>query len=83
MSKKTPEILISENLQHIAKELEKELTFWAGQSMCFTLLVYNTTPGARMNYISNTDKGDCIKAMRSLLDGWEEGMVDIPAHEVH
>jgi len=35
-----------------------------------------------MNYISNADRDDACAALKSLVHGWEQGMPDIPAHEI-
>lgn len=76
----TPEEKVSTELRDIADELTKRLEEVAGQHMNFSLLVFHTKPGSRMNYISNTKREDVVYAMKSLLKGWEEGMPDIPAH---
>ena len=73
---------VSEQLRQIADELDSRLEDAAGQHMNFSLLVFQTEPGSRMNYISNTRREDVVQAMRSLLQGWGEGMPDIPAHDV-
>ena len=76
------EAALSRDLQNLAKRLEVMLEKRAGKPMLFSLVIFNDEPGSRMQYISNTDR-ECVKnALESLLDGWREGMPDVPAHEV-
>ena len=77
----SPEEKVSIELGTIADELSARLSEVAGQHMNFSLLVFQTEPGKRMQYVSNTRRDDVIAAMKSLLHGWEQGMPDIPAHE--
>lgn len=74
---------ISEAMQYIAAELEDRLESIAGRQMGFSLIVFNTEAGSRMNYVSNCDRTEVVNAMKSLLVGWGEGMPDIPAHKVN
>ena len=78
----SPENKVSQNLQAIAAEIEDRLQEVAGQRMLFSLVVFNTTPGTRMNYISNGDRDDVATALRNLLESWDQGMPDVPAHKV-
>lgn len=77
----TPEEKVSAELQSIAAELSERIDAVAGQHMNFSLLVFHTKPGSRMNYISDTNREDVVNAMKSLLQGWDKGMPDIPAHK--
>lgn len=63
-------------------DLDSRLEAVAGQPMGFSLLIFQSVEGSRMNYVSNCDRDDVIQAMRSLLKGWEDGMPDIPGHKV-
>ena len=78
----SPDMKVSQELQKIADELNKRLEDVAGQRMNFSLVVFNSEPGSRMNYVSNCNRDDVANAMQSLLIGWGKGMPDIPAHEV-
>lgn len=82
MSTSNADRKISEQLRAIADELDKRLEDTAGQHMNFSLLVFETEENSRMNYISNCMREDVAQAMKSLLQGWEQGMPDIPAHKV-
>lgn len=77
-----PEIKVSKQLREIASELDKRLESTAGQKIGFSLLVFNTSEGSRMNYVSNCDRESVVNAMQSLLNGWDQGMTDIKAHEI-
>lgn len=81
MKLSTPDRKISEELQAIANELEQRLEQIAGQKMNFSLVIFQTELGSRMNYISNTKREDVVGAMQSLLTGWGKGMPDLPAHK--
>ena len=73
-------LALSRELQGIAKNLSAAIDGAAGTHLAFTLIVY--TEG-RASYISNVaDRQDSIREMRRLLDIWEHGMPDIPAHNV-
>lgn len=76
------DIKISKNVQALAKELDEKLALIAGQRMRFSLLVFNSETGSRMNYISNADRESVELALTSLLDAWSEGMPDIAAHKL-
>ena len=76
------EVKLSKELQDIAKKLEVTLEKRAGKKMLFSLLIFNEEEGSSMQYISNTDRESIIDALKSLLIGWDEGVADIPAHEV-
>ncbi|MEW8200222.1 MAG: hypothetical protein AB2777_21530 [Candidatus Thiodiazotropha endolucinida] len=82
MSLSTPDKRVSENLQAIAARLEKELEEVAGQPMAFSLCVFNSEPGSRINYTSNCKREDVANAWLSMIDGWMDGMPDIPAHKI-
>ena len=82
MGLSTPDRKISESLRGVADGLDEALEEIAGQKMQFSLIVFQTEPDSRMNYISNCQRDDVVAAMKSLLDGWEQGMPDIKAHEL-
>ncbi|MEW8508894.1 MAG: hypothetical protein AB2598_19565 [Candidatus Thiodiazotropha sp.] len=82
MSLSSPDKRVSENLQAIAARLEKELEEVAGQPMRFSLCVFNSEPGSRINYISNCNRTDVSNAWLSMIEGWMDGMPDIPAHKL-
>lgn len=73
-------IKVSQSLQGIASGLSDVLNEVAGKKVGFTLLVY--TEG-RASYISNCDRSQVIEEMKSLIEKWESGMPDIPAHKVN
>ena len=50
--------------------------------MGFSLVVFNAEPGSRLNYVSNCDRQEVYSALKSLIAGWEDGMPDIPSHEI-
>jgi len=73
---------VSEAMQQLADELSERLEQIAGQKMMFSLCVFNSAPGSRINYVSNCDRSDVANCWKSMLHGWEQGMPDIPAHKV-
>lgn len=79
----TPENRVSRELQNILGKLNKEIEEIAGEPMGISLVIFNTRPGARLNYISTCDRKDVIIAWKELIDAWEnKDMPDIPAHEI-
>lgn len=73
----TASLSISRELQTIAKELDERLTAIAGKRVAFSLLIWSDDVS---NYISTGERKDVIIAMRELLQHWESGAKDIPAH---
>lgn len=73
-------VRVSEALQGVAHGLDERLTEIAGERVTFSLFVW--TEG-RANYISNAaDRDQVAGVLRKMLEGWDAGMPDIPAHEV-
>lgn len=81
MKLNSPEaVKVSRDLQHIAQEIDRLVKRSAGRRVSFSLFVWTD---ARANYISNsTDRAEIKRALLSVIDGWEVGMPDVPAHEV-
>lgn len=77
------DIAVSESMQALAGSLDSLLRDIAGQRMGFSLIVFNAEENSRMNYVSNCDRAEVEAALKSLLAGWEQGMPDVPAHEVN
>ena len=73
---------VSEAMQEIMTGLNKLINEIAGQEMGISLFVFNAEVGGRINYVSNCDREKVITVLKSMIKGWEEGMPDIPAHEV-
>jgi hypothetical protein len=48
--------LVSENLKDLASEIGQRLIEITGESMGFSLVVFNATPGSRLNYVSNCSR---------------------------
>ncbi len=72
---------ISKKLPAVADHLDSKLRKIAGQPVAFSLIVW--TEG-RFQYVSNSKDRDEIKgALQALIDGWNDGMPDVPAHEVN
>lgn len=73
-------INVSRGLQEVARDLDQQLERLAGARVSFSLFVY--TEG-RTQYISSSgDRAEIKRAITAILDGWEAGMPDIPAHEI-
>lgn len=72
---------VSLALQDVADALSESLEEIAGQRMKFSLVVFQTKPGSRLNYVSNCKREDVIMAMKTLINGWEQGIPDIEAHK--
>jgi len=74
----SPDLKISKELVSIANQLDDKLREVAGERMGFSLVVFQSELGSRMNYMSNCERGNVRHALTSLLKGWDEGMPDIP-----
>lgn len=74
-------IEVSRDLQNLAAMIDQRIKEVTGQSgVCFSLFVW--TDG-RFQYVSNCDsRAEIKRAILALLDGWDEGMPDMPAHEI-
>lgn len=73
--------VISENLPIIADELTGLLEDLAGKPVAFSLFVW--TEG-EVQYISSTkDRAEVKKSLLAVINGWDEGMPDVPAHKRH
>ena len=79
----SPEQKISRDLKDIFAELVEAVNKSAGTNMGVTMCVFQTKPGARMNYISNLDRKDVLACYKSLVSAWEDGMPDIPYHKLN
>ena len=75
----TSELKISYALQDVARRLQADLDGIAGEPVAFTLIVF-TAP--RASYISNARREEAVREIKYLLSLWEQGMPDVPAHEV-
>lgn len=69
---------LSRNLQDIARNLDAAIELAAGERVAFTLIVF--TEG-RASYISSAAREESAREIKHLLDIWEQGMPDVPAHE--
>lgn len=76
---KASTLRVSERLQAIAKALDGALEDVAGERVAFTLIVF--TEG-RASYISTAARADSVREIKHLLGLWEQGMPDVPAHDV-
>ena len=80
---KPTDLQVSEALHEVFKTLLDELEERTGERPAASLVIFTATPGGKINYISNCDRGDVVKAWTQMLKGWEDGMPDIPAHEIN
>lgn len=71
------QIAISRVLQKIARQIDKELTKAAGESVPFSLYTWG---GNRSQYVSNTDRDQVKVAMQETLDRWSKPQ-DPPPHQ--
>jgi len=71
---------ISMQAQEIAQSLDGKLEAVAGEHVGFSLFVW--TKG-RCTYVSNcSDRAEIITVLEGMIEGWKQGMPDVPAHEV-
>jgi hypothetical protein len=72
-------IKLSQYLPEIASYLNDEIISICDRKVGFTLIVF--TEG-RANYISNVLREDSVCEIKKLLELWDKGMPDVPAHKV-
>lgn len=68
---------LSVRLQDIAQSLSDVLSDVAGEPVPFVLVVQADKIA---QYVSNCDRKDGRELIESLLERWEAGRADIPAH---
>lgn len=71
-------IRVSQSLQDVAKGLSQVLEKIAGEPVAFSLIVFTEV---RASYVSNAPREDCVREIKRLLECWEQGMPDVPAHD--
>jgi hypothetical protein len=72
-------IKLSQSLRAIAQALDGGIEEVCGERIAFTLIVF--TEG-RASYISTATREDSVREIKVLLEHWEKGMPDVPAHKV-
>jgi hypothetical protein len=74
---------LSLGLRRMAKLVERELKRATERSdIGFSLVVWGAHGEDHLvQYVSNVDHEDAMRAMLALLKAWVEGMPDIPFHE--
>lgn len=73
-------VKISQSMHGLASGIDDALEEITGERLGFTLIVF--TP-VRASYISNCERAEVIKEIKTLLEYWKQDMPDIPAHEVN
>jgi hypothetical protein len=71
-------IKLSAALQDIAGALDEVIEETAGERIGFCLIVFTEE---RASYISSVDRKIVTEQLKYLLELWEGGMPDVPAHE--
>jgi len=74
---------VSRKLKDIFNRLIQDIEDAGGKGLGVSLCIFNAAPGGKINYISNCDRKDVAGAWASMMQGWNEGMPDIPAHKSH
>ncbi len=70
-------LAVSLTLQQLASFINDALGAAAGEPVPWVLVLQ--TDGAAQ-YVSNTERADGVELIQSLLDRWQAGRADIPAH---
>lgn len=77
-------ILISQNLELLAKMIDEMLEGIAGERQGFSLVVFAQDDSERTGYISNCERKQAAIALRNLLKKWEDPYFqDIPEHKLN
>lgn len=70
---------VSSQLQDVMKMLDRRLEEIGGEKLGFFLLVY---AGGEVNYASTDgDRKRAASAMREIIEKWESGVSQVPAHQ--
>lgn len=78
--KPDPIIAVSEGLQELARDIDRQIMELTGERVAFSLFVWTDD---RAQYVSNcTDRTAIKSAVREITDAWDAGMPDIPAHKI-
>ena len=75
----SPTLTISLGLRGLANDLEKRLIQMTGTRQPFILVIM--TGDGVVQHVSNTHKEDRIVVLRELIDRWERGEPEVPAHD--
>lgn len=75
------EMLLSHELQTIARKMERTLKKITGEDRTPFVLVIQVHKNAQ--YVANVQREDGKGLLRTLLTRWEQGLPDVPEHEKH
>ena len=78
----TPEEKISIVMQELAAAIDESIQRLVGDKMAFSFVVFPLTEKGRVNYIANCDREYVQDALKQLLNHWNNGRPDVPAHKV-
>lgn len=73
---------ISKILKPLAKDINDCLKNAAGENIGFSLIIYPLQDGGRAQYIGNCKREDSARSIQELLNGWAQGMPNVPAHKI-
>jgi hypothetical protein len=76
-----PSNILSRHLQDIATEINDRLQDIAQMPVGFCLVVFPPVDDGAVSYVSNCDRDLVQSALETLLEHWNAGMPDVPAHE--
>ena len=76
----TAETTLSKQGEEFAKLLDELLEKVCGERMGFILMAFPFGREGYCNYLSNAERSDAIKEIKTLLDRWEKDYPDIPHH---
>lgn len=66
------DVKVRSNLQAIARIVDKQLPFGWG----FIILAFPFGEGGRMNYVSNADRPDVVRALYEFIEATKEGWAE-------
>jgi hypothetical protein len=72
---------VSIALKDIARRCADDVQRNAGEAMGVALLIFPLGRLGAAQYISNVHRESMRQQLRELLDHWDAGMPEIPAHE--
>jgi hypothetical protein len=79
----SPELKVSLAMKSLLGALDKTIEEIAGVELGIVLIVFNAGDSGRTSYGSNCKRHEVKLALEELLAAWEDGLPDVPAHEVN
>lgn len=75
------DIELSLHFKEFIQLIDDSIMQIVGDKRGFCLVVFNLEDKGYSQYGSNCDRDEVMRALKGLIELWEQGIPDIPAHE--